>query len=411
MKISVKKVKDCKVQMSVEIEASAVESRYQEVLRDFQRQAQLPGFREGKAPSDLVEKRYADQAREELLKSLIPEVYHRSVREKKVSPVSLPKISGVQYARGQKLSFSAEFEEAPAVNVKNYKNIKLKRESSDIFPDEVEKGLRSLLESRAEFLPLAERRPVQQGDVVLVDIEMWRDGQYAAGREGILLSVEPGEEDDFFAKITGAELGDSREILRGGQPFSRVHLKEIRMKKLPELNEEFARAMGREDLASLREAMRKEAASYKHSQSLEKMKAELFDKLLSMASFPVPESLVEKQKERLVSDTRNHYSRRGMTDAQWQQESDRVEKEAQARALDQIKLYFILQKISELEAIEADELELDKRLQAMAQQSQRPIEEVRRVFEEDVRESLRENKTVDFLIANAKFEETERSTA
>ena len=74
MKISVKKVKDCKVQMSVEIEASAVESRYQEVLRDFQRRAQLPGFREGKAPSDLVEKRYAEQAREELLKSLIPEV-------------------------------------------------------------------------------------------------------------------------------------------------------------------------------------------------------------------------------------------------------------------------------------------------------------------------------------------------
>ena len=140
MKVSVKKAKDCKVQMSVEVEAAAVETRYLEVLRDFQRQARLPGFREGKAPADLVEKRYADQAREELLKSLIPEVYHQSVRTQKVAPVSLPKISGIQYARGQKLSFSAEFEEAPAVSIKNYKNIKLKRESAELTLDEVEKN-------------------------------------------------------------------------------------------------------------------------------------------------------------------------------------------------------------------------------------------------------------------------------
>ncbi len=109
MKVSVKKVKDCKMQMFVEVEADAVESRYKEVLNDFQRQAVLPGFREGKAPADLVEKRYADQAREELLKSLIPEVYHQSVKAQKVSPVSLPKILDIQYERGQKLSFNAEF--------------------------------------------------------------------------------------------------------------------------------------------------------------------------------------------------------------------------------------------------------------------------------------------------------------
>ena len=99
----------------------------------------------------------------------------------------------------------------------------------------------------------------------------------------------------------------------------------------------------------------------------------------------------------------------GMTETEWEKELATVEKDAAARAQEQVKLYFILQKIAELEHVDADELEVDKRLQAMAQQSQRPIEEVRRVFEEDVRDSFREKKTVDLLIANAKFEETERS--
>lgn len=407
MKVSVKKVKECKVQMSVEIEADAVESRYQEILRDFQRQAQLPGFREGKAPADMVEKRYAEQAREEMLKSLIPEVYHRSVRQQKVSPVSLPKISGIQYARGKKLSFNAEFEEAPAVSIKNYKGIKLKRQSEQVSSEEVEKAMNSLLESRAEFIPVTEARPVQQGDIVLTDIELWHaeHGHYEAGRQDALLSVEPSEEDDFFAKTVGSPVGSSLEIQRAGQPFSRVQIKEIRAKKLPELNETFAKAMGRESVESLKDAVRKDMASYKRTQSHEKMKVELFEKLLSMTSFPAPASLVEKQKERLLADTRDHYTRLGMSDAQWKEQSAKVEPDAEKRAFEQIRLYFILQRISELEQLEPDELELDRRLQAMAQQSQRPIEEVRRVFEEDVRDSVREKQTVDFLIANAKFEE------
>ena len=326
MKVSVKKAKDCKVQMSVEADPDTVESRYLEVLRDFQRQARLPGFREGKAPPDLVEKRFADQAREEMLKSLIPELYHRSVRSQNVAPVSLPKISGIQYARGQKLSFSAEFEEAPVVTVKNYKGIKLKRESAEVTSGDLEKATQQLLESRA------------------------------------------GE-------------------------------------KLPEMNDEFAKTMGFENADSLREALRKDISSYKHAQSLEKMKGELFEKLLSASSFPVPESLVEKQKERLISDTRNSYGRAGRTEAEWQEAEAKMEQEAGVRSKEQVKLFFILQKISESEAIEPDEIELAKRLQAMADRSGRSLEEVRRVFEDDLRDSLREKKTVDFLIANAKFDE------
>lgn len=407
MKVSLKKVKDCKIQMSVEVEADTVETRFQEVLRTFQRQARLPGFREGKAPADLIEKRFAEEAREEMLKSLIPEVYHQTLHAQKVSAVSLPKISGVQYVRGKKLSFSAEFEEAPSVSIKNFKGIKLKRESAEVTADDLEKGLESLLDSKAELVSVTEVRPVQAGDVVSVDIELWLevDAKYIAGQNDALLSVEKGGDDDFFEKIVGATVGGSHEITRAGKPFTRLHLKEIRQKLRPELNEEFAKLFGRDTVEDLREALRKDIAAYKHSQSLEKMKSELFGKLLGMASFPSPESLVEKQKERLISDARQRYQQMGAGPADLEKETARIEAEAETRAKEQIRLYFILQKIAELEKIDTDELELTQKLQAMAVQSKRPIEEVRRVFEDDLRESMREKKTVDFLIANAKFEE------
>src|ERR1051326_5409699 len=110
MKSSVKKVKDCRMRLTVEVEPERVESRYQDVLREFQRAARLPGFSEGKAPMNMVEKRYAREAEEELLKSLIPEVYHQAVADGKLSPVSMPSISEIKHERGKKLTFTAEFD-------------------------------------------------------------------------------------------------------------------------------------------------------------------------------------------------------------------------------------------------------------------------------------------------------------
>lgn len=410
MKVSLKKIKDCKVRLSVEVEADRVETRFQEVLRNFQRQARLPGFREGKAPADLVEKRFADEVREETLKSLIPEVYHQTLHAEKVAAVSLPKISEVQYMRGKKLSFNAEFEEAPSVSIKNYKGIPLKRESAEVSAEEMEKGLASLLDSRATLVPIVQPRPVQPADVVSVDIELWQESEerYVPGRQGVMLSVESGGDDDFFEKIVGASTGEFREIHKGGKPFTRLALKEIRQKCLPELNEAFAKNFGRDTVEDLRTALRKDLVAAKQAQSIEKMKSALFEKLLGMASFSSPESLIEKQKERLLDDARRRYQQMGLGAEEWQKQAARFGSEAETRAKEQIKLYFILQKIAETEKIGLDELELNGRLEAMAEQSKRPIQEVRQVFEEDLRESLREKKTIDFLIANAKFNESEK---
>ena len=409
MKSAVKKIKNCKMKLTVEVEPELVEGRFQEVFRDFQKAVSLPGFRQGKAPSDLIEKKFLKEAQEEVLKSLIPEAYHRSVASQKLSPVSLPSISEIQVERGKKLSFSAEFENSPEFSLKNYKGIKINKPSTEVSADEVEKGFASLLDSRAELVQVAVARPAAQGDFVIADVEVWKDGAYVEGRKGTLLSVEPHPGDDFFEKIIGANINEVREISIEEKPAYKIWVRNLKEKKLPEVNEEFAKSFGKDTIEELKTAVRKDIAAYKLSESHEKMKHDLFDRLLALVEFEVPEGLVEKQKEKLLDQAKKEFERMGRLNGRMEDEMKKVEGDASVKAKEQVKLYFILQKVAELESVEADEVELEKKLTALAEESKRPLDEARRVFEDDLRESMREKQTVEFLLANAKLEETNMS--
>src|SRR3989338_7812013 len=390
MKSSIKKIKDCKVRLLVEVEAKRVEDRFQQVLKDLQRGVTLPGFREGKAPGDLIEKKFAKGAEEEGLKSLIPEAYHQSVATHKLSPVTLPSIADIKLQRGKNLTFSAEFERSPEFSLKNYKGIRIRKIPSEVPAEEVEKGVASLLDSRSELVPLLESRAVQKGDFIVTDVESFREGQYVPTKKGALLFVGPNPEDDFYEKVVGSRIDEAREVSAAGKPLYKVWVRGIQEKKSPVFDDAFAKTFGMESAEQLREAIRKDIAAHKRTESYEKMKEELFTKLLSLTSFSIPDGLVEKQKKRLIEQVRRQYEKSGLPSQQFEQQKNKVEVEAAEKARDQVRLYFILQKIADQEGVEVDEIELEQKLTTLAAQSKRPIEEVRRVFDEDLRERMRE---------------------
>ena len=406
MKSNLKKIKDCQMVLEVEVEPELVENRFQSVLKEFQKSAALPGFREGRAPLDLVEKKFLKEAQEEVLKSLIPEAYHASIATHKIAPVTLPSISEIKLERGKKLTFHAQFEKAPEIPLKNYKGIKIKKVAMEVGLDEIEKGIRSLLDSKAELVPLLELRAIQKGDFITADVDVWKDDQYIPARKNVVLTVEPTEGDNFFDQVQGADVNDVREISANGTPAYKVWIKAIQKKSLPDLDEVFAQSFGKSSVEELKEAVRKDLVSYKQQESMSKMREELFEKLLATNSFSVPEGLVQKQKQHLMDQVHNQFHRSGLPESQFESEKSRLETDAQTRAYRQVRLYFVLQKISELEGIEADEMEVERRLEALVEESKQSMGEVRHTFEDDVRDSLRETKTVEFLLANAKLEET-----
>lgn len=416
MKSSLKKVKDCRVKLVVEVEAKRVENRYGEILRRFQKEAHISGFREGKAPPELVDRRFAKEIREEALKSLVAEAYYESVAVHKVSPMSLPAVSDIRFERGKNLSFTAEFDRGPEFSFKNYKGLRIEKVPSEVPPEDTEKGLHALRESKAELIPVGDARPVQKGDFIVADIEILREGRYVPGKKETLLLVEPNPADDFCDKVAGACVNEVREIaveptaeekekgFVGRKPLYKVWIRGLKEKRLPELDEAFAKNFGRDSVEELREAVYQDLARHRRDESTHRMKEQLFERLLALVSFPLPEGMVEKQKDRLLEQVRKRYAASG-AEAQFEGDKQKMGEELARRARDQVKFYFILRKIAELEKIEMDEEELERKLNALSRESERPLEEVREVFEADLRESMLEAKTIEFLLANAKIEE------
>ncbi len=405
MKSNLKKLKDWKVALQVEVDADHVEHHLQSVLKEMQKKAVLPGFREGKAPIELIEKKFMKEAEEEALKSVIPEAYQQSLAQHKLAPLSLPSISEIKFERGKKLTFSAEFERTPDISVKNYKGLRIQKVPTEVKPDEIEKGLLSLLDAKAQLVPVEETRPVQKGDFLAADIEIWKENQYVPGRTNVVVVVEPTEGDNFYEQVVGAQVGEVREVSVNQKPAYKIWVRQIQQKKLPALDDVFAQGFGKTDLRELREAVHKDLAAHKKSESFSKMREELFEKLLGTASFAAPQGLVDRQKQHLIDQLRNQSLRRGMTEGQFESEKKQIEGEAEIKARRQVQLYFILQKVAQCEGITADEAEVTKRIEALAEESKRSLEEVRHTFEEDIRESTKESQTVDFLLAHAKLEE------
>ncbi len=393
---NLKKIKDCKMRLSVEVSGELVEQRFGDVFREIQKVATLPGFRKGKAPQELIEKNFSKEAEEEVLKSLVPEVYTRALVSCKAAAVTLPTITELKLERGRKMSFFADFEKAPEFTLKNYKGMRLRRVSQEVSDEDLEKGMRSLQDARAELTSLTEPRPVEKGDFLVCDIEIWREDRYEPGRKGALLYVEPNPADDFFDRVLGAWPNEVREIthLKESRPHYKVWIRDIQQKKLPPVDNVLAKSFGRETPEELKEAVRRDIAQHKRSEARHQMRGELFQKLLEASPFKCPEGLVNKQAEKLLEDAAKERPRAELSQDQLRR-----------RAEEQVRLYFILRRVADEQKIEADEAELERRLNTLAEESKRPIEEARRVFEDDIREGMREQQTIEFLLANAKFDE------
>ncbi len=168
MKFQLKKLKDCKHALKIEVDEKRLGERYEEVYREFQKKAKLKGFREGKAPIDMVKTTFRAEAEEEVVKSLVGEAYHEALRESKLTPVGSPDIKDLKLEK--KLTFTAEFENVPLFNLKNYKGIRLEKPAVAVADDEVQKSLERLRETRATIEPIAILRPVQEGDGIRCDV-------------------------------------------------------------------------------------------------------------------------------------------------------------------------------------------------------------------------------------------------
>lgn len=422
-KSKIKAIEECASLLEIEVAPETIDKAFDEVYAEIAKYANIPGFRTGKAPIELVKKHYSKNAKEEVLKHVIPEAYKNAVEEHGLRPISMPEISEVNFADEKKLSFKAKVTTRPSFKLKNYKGLKVEKKKVHVTDAEIGKMLENLRGLNAKYTSV-EDRPAKMGDYVVSDMECTVDGKPAhKKRENLWLMLEKESLiPELSEKMVGMNKGEERDIdvtlpekypdknLAGKLARYHIKAKEIKMRELPELNDEFAKVVGRPNMEELKKEISRELENHAKMNSEVEAENQLLNKLIDDNDFAVPSDFVARQNEFMVEDAKRHLMEKGFKkedlDSQDAEFKERFKKEAARK----VRLLFILDEIATHEKIDVAEEDLKNAYKAISAQSGKSEEEVRAYYEKEdlvdnLKDKLREGKTIQFLMKNAEVSE------
>ena len=428
--ISVENLAPCKKLVRVEVEAKAVDEVFDSVTKEFQKQAALPGFRPGKAPKDLVLKKYSAEITDEAKRKLIGENYRKALEEKKLNVIGYPDIEEITFGRGQNLQFAATIETAPEFELPEYKGLPATREEKSVTDEDVERAIKMLAQQHVKFETV--QRELQMGDIAVVNYTGSCEGKpitetapTARGlteKKSFWLDIEPNAFIEGFAgQMTGAKAGEKRTVnvdfpadfvtkeLQNKKGVFEVEILEVKEKILPPIDDEFAKKYGAENLETLRAGVRKDLENeLKQSQS-RSIKAQAVRALLNKAQFDLPETPVANVTRNVVYDHVREHTRRGIPREVIEEQKDQIYASAAANAKERVKLSFLVQRIAEKENITVSQEDALNQARIISATHQIPLDgflkdlQKRNAINELFDQALHE-KVLGFLESNAKVE-------
>jgi len=420
VKINIEDQKDAQKLINVEVEAQRVDAALEDIYNGIQKTANIPGYRPGKAPRDMVKTHYNKAANEEVLNRLIWDCYREAITEKNINPVGYPVIVDVDFNEGKPLNFSVKVETRPAFKLKVYKGIKVKEKLYEASDEDVDNALKQMQESMAEYKNI-KARPIAKGDYIVCDYECFSGGKQVDKKDKLWLYISDKlQPKELLALLLGAELGTTKETevsypkdyeykeLAGQSRLYKVTPKEIKEKILPEINDELAKSTGHfNDMSELKADLKKNILSQKKLESARDVENQIYKILLESHAFDVPASLVENQALRLVQETKQRLAQQGYKKEDLDTQDDKLKESVKGRALDNVRLFFIMQSIAQQEKIEVVESDIDKRVAEIASHTKEDQVKVRqRLKENNLLDSLKEqalhDKVSEFLIVQAK---------
>src|SRR6185436_10350079 len=290
--------------------------------------AALPGFRAGKAPRDMIIRRFEKEIQEEVKRKLMSESYQNGIKEQKLTVVGYPDIEEIQFGRGQPFQFLARLEIAPEFQIPEYRGLPAKREKADVTDADMERAIDALRAQQAKFDKVD--RPAQDGDFVVVNYTGTSEGKpltelapTAKGlteRKNFWIEIKkdsfiPG----FPEQLVGANAGDKRTVnidfpadfvtpqLAGRKGIYEVEVVEVKQRNLPAIDEAFAKAYGAENLEKLREGVRADLQNELNLRRKRVVRNQIIRGLLDRINFELPESVVQQETRSVVYELVNEY--------------------------------------------------------------------------------------------------------
>jgi trigger factor len=411
----------CRRELDLEIPAETVQKAVKRVSKEFARVARVPGFRPGKAPITLIQRRFADDIKSEVLQSLVPEQVEKAVTESKLVPVTQPQIDKVDFAEGGPVKFRAVFEVLPEFELGQYKDLEVEVEDLKVEDADVDKGLEELRDRAATFVPV-EGRAIADGDYAQLKLNgIPMGGGEPLEAESVLCHVG-GEEtmEPFNENLRGASAGDKKSFdvtypadypdakLQGKTYTYAVEVLGIKEKKRPELTDEFAKDVSdAQTLDELRKKMRDNLeVAHAHRQN-EQQREKLLAHIVKGHDFPVPEALVAHQMDSRLERTVRSLASQGVDPRAMNVDWVALRNRQKDRSIEDVKAELLLDRIATAEKIEVSDEEVDKEIATLAERSGESATAVRANLTRQgaldrMKSKIRSEKTLDWLCSNSR---------
>jgi len=419
-KVKVLKEEPCEVTLSIELAKDDVAKETDSVFKSIQQRAVVPGFRAGKAPIDMVKQSFADRARQTVLENLIARAATQVMRDKKIQSIDTPKVEKIDFEFGKPLVFVMRVEKDPEVKAKDYKGIKVNRPADDVKDADVEKAITEILERNATLVASGAKE-IGKNHFVTIDFEGKIDGKTFPGgtATNYLLDMEqPQTIAGFSEGLVGAKVDEERDInVTFPADYARkewaskaatfhVKVKEIKEKKLPTLDDEFAKDLGLTSLTELKTKVKENLQHDATAKADKEVEDQLYQALIDNHSFNVPTTLVEERNRSLTQRALYNLSRQGLVSAEDAQAQATLKEKTRPQAEKDVRLSYLLKAIASQEKLDATDADVEElRKKALDDKDAKPAE-IEKYFQErdlSIRASLTEGKVLDFLKKHAKI--------
>ncbi|MGD6967650.1 trigger factor [Rossellomorea vietnamensis] len=411
--------------LTIEVDADTVNNGLDAAFKKVVKQVNVPGFRKGKMPRGMFEKRFGvESLYQDALDVILPEAYAKAVEETGISPVDRPEIDIEQMEKGKELIFTATVTVKPEVKLGEYKGLEVEKMETEVTSEDVENELKSLQEKQAE-LAVKEEGAAENGDTVVIDFEGFVDGEAFEGGTAENYSLELGSGSfipGFEEQLVGLETGAEKEVevnfpeeyhaaeLAGKPAVFKTKLHEIKAKQLPELDDEFAKDADEEveTLDQLKEKIQKRLEESKKNEAEQTLRDTLVEKASENTEVEIPDAMVDTEVDRMMQEFEQRLQMQGMNLELYFQFSGQKEEDLRSQmkedAAKRVRTNLTLEAIAEAENLEISDEEAEEEVNKLAEQYNMAADNIKQALGglDNLKTDLKIRKAVEVLVDNSK---------
>ena len=421
----VKKDTNSKIKIEITVDKDEISKIREKVIKDIEKNAKLPGFRKGKVPRKIILTRFSDQIKNETISNILYESIDQIIKEGEFKPISEPVVTDLdELSPDENFKFKAEFDVMPEVSLKEYKGLNSTKYEYEVPEKLVKEELETLRERFSTLVSVDE--PAKEGYYLVIDyVEYDENGKEKYKKHDQtfllddkedqfakeLLGMKKGEEKDIKLTIENkSETGDKKDITLNVH----VKVKDIKKKELPALDDDFAQDISDvSSLAELKEKIKKDLEEEAKKRAETKTKEKLVDVLIEKNNFELPESMINYEIDRIISEIASAYRLDLEKLKKDKKQYEEYRKNLRDRAIKNVKQELILSEIAKAEKIEASDDEVENEIKKYAEENKKDIDELKENMKknntlESLRYQINLSKALDFVYENAQFDKIEK---